>query len=190
MSVAELPNFVLAREGSLGNRFVALGVHDYHAAALYDSELPYGRNSDRADYRLVLSEGRGTCSTKHVLLAELAREHAHPVELRLGIYHMSELNTPGVGGVLRQYGLAHIPEAHCYLAYRGVRVDLTRAGGSTGSVEYFMHEERIEPLQIGGYKVEKHREFAKIWAADHELSFEQVWRAREECIEALAKANA
>jgi hypothetical protein len=189
VSIADLPNFVLDTEGNLGNRFAALGLRDYHAAARYVSELPYGRNSDRSGYRLALSEGRGTCSTKHALLAELAREHGHPVDLRLGIYQMSELNTPGVGGVLRRYGLAHIPEAHCYLAYQGARVDLTRPGGSTGSVEHLVHEERIEPSQIGAYKVEKHREFAKSWAAEHELSFEQVWRAREECIEALAGAN-
>jgi hypothetical protein len=55
--------------------------------------LPYGRNSDHSDWRLVLGEGRGTCSTKHALLADLARENRRHVALMLGIYEMDEDNT-------------------------------------------------------------------------------------------------
>jgi hypothetical protein len=74
----------------------------------------------------VLTEGRSTCSTKHALLAELATEQHLPVALMLGIYLMSERNTPGVGSVLTRHGLAEIPEAHCYLMHDGVRIDVTR----------------------------------------------------------------
>ncbi|MEO8071760.1 MAG: hypothetical protein ABI686_00790 [Acidobacteriota bacterium] len=56
--------------------------------------MPYGRNSNRADFNLVLKENRGMCATKHALLAALAAEHNQPVFLTLGIYEMNEGNTP------------------------------------------------------------------------------------------------
>jgi len=37
--------------------------------------LPYGRIADRNKFWLVLDEGRRTCTTKHALLSEVAREH-------------------------------------------------------------------------------------------------------------------
>ena len=39
----------------------------------------------------------------------------------LGIYEMSDRNTPGVGRVLTAHGLSYIPEAHCYLRCQGER---------------------------------------------------------------------
>lgn len=186
--VEALPNFALAGETGLGAGFVALGRRDYHAAARHVRRIPYGRNSRRADYGLVLREGRGTCSTKHALLAALAGEHGRSVELRLGIYEMNADNTPGVGPVLRPYGLDGVPEAHCYLAYRGARVDLTgiEAASPFGCL---LHEETIGPDRIGAYKVDAHRHFVREWAAERKLDFEHVWRTREECIEALSARN-
>ena len=142
---------------------------------------------------LVLEEGRGTCSTKHAILAALAAENAppnvRPVELRLGIYEMDEGNTPGVGPVLHRRGLACIPEAHCYLAHGGVRVDLTRL--EEGEVEMrFLEEKRIRPHVIGPYKVEWHKRFVREWAGARGLDAAEVWRVREECIGALAEDDA
>ena len=119
--------------------------------------LPYGRNTDRSDWRLVLKEGRGACSTKHALLAELARENGRHVALMLGIYEMCEDNTPGIGAVLERHGLPCIPDAHCYLAHEVTRVDLTREVEGAEYIELFLHEEEIYPRQIGEYKVRAHR---------------------------------
>jgi hypothetical protein len=105
MSVAPLPDFPLDPQLPLGGRFAALGLRRFHAAAEYVWRLPYGRTTDRADYTAVLTERRGTCSTKHALLAATAREHAQPLQLVLGIYEMDERNTPGVGSILKQHGL-------------------------------------------------------------------------------------
>lgn len=184
-ALERLPNFDLEPGAGRSAQFIFHGNRNYHAAARYVWQFPYGRNSDRSDYGLVLTERRGTCSTKHALLAALAREHDRPVELRLGIYEMDGNNTPGVGPVLRRYGLDGIPEAHCYLAYCGTRVDFTRAA-STEPVEDFLHEETIEPEGIGAYKVEMHRRFAREWALQRDLDLEQVWQIREECIHALS----
>ncbi|MGI8860813.1 MAG: hypothetical protein ACR2HO_11800 [Rubrobacteraceae bacterium] len=178
-----LLDFPLSPATAFGGRFVAENIRDFRSAARHVMLLPYGRNSDRSDYRLVLEEGRGTCSTKHALLAALAREYDRLVNLRLGIYEMDGLDTPGVGPVLLRYGMDFIPEAHCYLAYRGVRVDLTGAGERKTLA--FLDEEEIEPSQIGAYKTERHREFVRDWATARGLDPEMVWRAREECIQAL-----
>ena len=184
MSAAALPETPLNPRGELGTRFAGLGLRDYRSAARYVGDLPYGRNADRADYRLVLREGRGTCSTKHALLAALAREIGLGVELRVGIYLMDGENTPAIGDVLGRHKLSRLPEAHCYLAYRGRRVDLTGAGGVPPA--RFLREEAIDPEQIGAYKVGVHRAFMERWSGENGLDFEEVWKTREECIAALS----
>ena len=184
MSLEKLPGFRLERSGQVGSRFLALGVEDFRQAAACVRDLPYGRNSDRSDWSLVLDENRGTCSTKHALLAVLAREHEADVGLRLGVYLMDGANTPAVARILDAHGLAGLPEAHCYLAYRGERVDVT--GVEADTVEEFLYEESIEPEQIGSYKVQLHRQFVRTWAAELSLDSERVWRVREECIGALS----
>jgi hypothetical protein len=187
LSIERLPSFALHTERPLGRRFAALGLGDYREAARYVRNLPYGRNSDRSEWRLVLEEGRGTCSTKHALLAELARENGLPVALVLGVYEMDAANTPGVGAVLREHGLRCVPEAHCYLAHNGARVDLTRERGGAEQIEGFLHEEEIESHQIGEYKLQAHREFVRRWAGRRGLDPARVWQTREECIAALAE---
>ena len=182
-----MPSFTIDAERPLGRRFAALGLGDYREAARHVRTLPYGRNSDRSDWRLVLEEGRGTCSTKHALLAELARENGRPVSLVLGFYKMDGANTPGVGAVLSEHGLRCVPEAHCYLVHEGARVDLTREGEGAEQVEDFLHEEEIEPHQIGEYKVGLHRDFIRQWAASRGLDSARVRWVREECIAALTE---
>lgn len=188
-----LPCVVLQPRGPSSAEIIARGVTDFRAAGRYLQVLPYGRTADRADFNTVLREGKGTCSTKHALLAEIAREQELEIALTLGIYEMHERNTPGVGAVLTRYGFASIPEAHCYLTYQKLRIDITRSGADPAeSITQFLHEEVIVPEQIGDYKIKLHREFMQRWINSHmELlggrSFEEVWQIREECIAALAQ---
>jgi hypothetical protein len=188
----DLPEAPLRRAGPCSASLLRAGCATYRDAARYLHELPYGRNSDRSDYRLVLVEGRGTCSTKHALLAAVAREQGLPVSLRVGIYDMSEANTPGVGRVLTAHGLDSIPEAHCYLAYGGERVDITRSGVAPQSEIPRLHREwTIEPSQIGEHKIELHRRYLEAWLGHPlrlGLSLAEIWRIRESCIAALSSA--
>ncbi len=80
-----LPNIKL--EGSTHTRtmFLALGITDFYQAIDYVHQLPYGRNSDRINYLQVLSEKHGACSTKHALIAELARSLNIDLRLKLGL---------------------------------------------------------------------------------------------------------
>jgi len=121
-----LPPHPLKEPGEITSAFARAGVYDYRAAARHVSHLAYGRNNDASDAMVVLSEQRGTCSTKHALLRRLAFEQQLPVKLMLGIFEMSGKNTPGVGSVLKKNGLESLPEAHCYLRAGGRRIDATR----------------------------------------------------------------
>ncbi|MGO9604996.1 MAG: hypothetical protein ACLQAT_16690 [Candidatus Binataceae bacterium] len=166
-----LPDAILKPAADVTRAFFGIGVRDYRAAARHLNHLPYGRNSSRTETLAVLREGHGTCSTKHALLKELAIEQKLEVALVIGIYEMTERNTPGVGRVLEKYRLAYMPEAHCYLRYREDRVDVTRAlaDGPSEPIARFLHEEEIVPPQVGDYKVGRHQSFI-----------------REECIAALS----
>jgi hypothetical protein len=189
-----LPCARLVGDGAVTRRFRDRGITDFAAAARYVQLLPYGRTSSRDDVALVLTEGRGTCSTKHALLAALAGELGLDVVLTLGIYEMSEANTPGVGPVLARHGLASIPEAHCYLVSDGRRIDVTRNVEGAEPITAFLHEEPIRIDQIGAYKVELHRRVLVDWTSrDPEAqgrTLNELWAIREECIASLSEPAA
>jgi hypothetical protein len=192
LPLVTLPDFPLSEHEPLAQGFLALGLRSFVDAARHVWELPCGRNSDPADFRLVLTEGRGTGSTKHALLAALARAHGQPVKLTLGIYDMHERNTPGVGVILERESLSGIPEAHCYLVVHQRRVDVTHPGPaaeSTAAKACFFTEEQIEPEDIGAPAEEKLRAFIRDWAARRRLDPEHIWRVREACITALSMSN-
>ena len=188
-ALEQLTDRPLAVDGPVTRLFRASGIHDFAGAARHVLQLPYGRIADRSKFWLVLEEGRGTCTTKHATLAELAREQNIDVQLVLAIYEMNERNTPGVGRVLNKYGLAYIPEAHCYLRYKGERIDVTGAAIGAEPIDMFLYEELITVDQIGAYKNDLHKKFLRDWTtrtnAMQGRSLEDAWRIREECIAAL-----
>jgi hypothetical protein len=187
-----LPDVPLGPARQVTEEFIRLRVCDYRGAARYLNRLPYGRNSSRTDALAVLRESRGTCSTKHALLKLLAMEQQIEIALVVGIYEMSERNTPGVGRVLAKYSLACVPEAHCYLRYHGIRIDVTRALAEAPAepIVHFSYEEEITPPQVGEYKVLLHQDFIRRWLTQRRnvvgYDYDEIWRIREQCIAALS----
>ena len=191
-AISLLPNAPLLSAGPVSRAFKRAGCHSCQAAALTLLYLPYGRNSDPTAQLAVLEEHHGTCSTKHALLKRLIDEQeVDGVELRTGIYAMTDANTPGIGPVLAQHGLESIPEAHCYLVVEGQRIDITRQlPPGVEPITTFLAEEVITPDQTTMYKREFHRRFlGERIAADaypgHTL--DSLWAVREQCIAALAE---
>ena len=182
---------ILKPAGPVSNKFIAVRVKDFRAAAKYINCLPYGRNTNRSDALVVIHEGRGTCSTKHALLRRLAMEQELDIALVIGIYEMNGWNTPGVGEVLDKYGLESLPEAHCYLRSGQTRFDVTREIQlhPREQITHFIYEEEIAPDQIGDYKESVHRGFLMQWMKDRIIgngqTLDDLWRIREECIAAL-----
>jgi hypothetical protein len=139
----------------------------------------------------VITENRGTCSTKHALLKQIAGlNHIPGVELIIGMYKMNGANTGNIAPVLAEASFDYLPEAHCYLKINGKRIDLTHPGSGIGKLENDILEEIvIQPEQVGTFKVDYHKQFMKKWLAESKVqkSFEEVWTVRECCIQALSK---
>lgn len=189
LSLSIIPDLQITDRGPISRQLLDRSIPSYRDAAAWVMNLPYGRNSDRARFSLVLSENRGTCSTKHALLAELANELEIPnLELMVGIYYMNEQNTPGVGAVLHRHGLSFLPEAHCYLLYAGSRCDFTKADCTP--LTKGISETAITPDQIGVLKESIHKQYLKQWIKSEcsQLSEKEIWHIRERCIAALSLA--
>ena len=178
-------NFELSGEGTLTRQCQALGISDFIGLTNYIKALPYGRNSNRADFGIILKEHKGTCSTKHAFLKQVAIEHAKDsIQLCIGIYKMNGVNTKGVGETLKHYGLDYIPEAHTYLKVHDQVFDYTSPNSNTTFYADLLYEASIRPEDIGSYKVELHQDFLKQWIPKENIpySFEELWAIREQCI--------
>jgi hypothetical protein len=166
----------------------SLGFEAFDQLAEHVRKLPYGRTSNAEDPLAVLRQGRGTCSTKHQLLAAVAQDCDHSeVQLTVGIYEMSEENTPGVGAVLNKVSLTSIPEAHCYLSIEGERFDFTGLPvGNSSPLEVLIAEYDVSPRHLQQMKMGLHKDAIAAWAKDHGISKEAAWATREACISALS----
>jgi hypothetical protein len=154
-------------------------------------DLPYERCTPGDDPYQVLTERCGTCSSKHRLLAVAARDSGHAeLKLMVGIFRMSEANTPGVGRVLSRAGQPFIPEAHCYLVSTNERFDFTGlTGGQESPFAVIEAEYVVDPDVLPGEKSRLHRRAIDAWRVEVGLSFDDAWMLREECIAALSASH-
>lgn len=183
-------NFKISADKELSNFANKLGLYDSEALIRFIQKTPYGRTSNRTDVSLVFTENRGTCSSKHALIKAIADENDfHHLDLVIGLYKMSESNTPKIGDVLTKNNLTYIPEAHCYLKYDNLPIDITSHNSNFENIKNSIIEEIIiQPFQIGNYKVKYHQTFLKDWIIrkDIKLSFDEIWKIREQCISNLS----
>ena len=146
-------------------------------------------NSNREDLSLVSKENKGSCSSKHAFLKEIANQNNIPnIQLIIGIYKMKESNTK-IGTILSKNGIDFIPEAHCYLNINGERLDYTTGSSSFEKIKNDLLEEiEIEPYQVGEFKIKFHQDFIKTWLSNSNttITFNQLWAIREQCIAFLS----
>ena len=180
-------DFPIGDVGKLSRAVRSRGYRQFAEVAEAIRRLPYGRLNSEDDLA-VLDEERGTCSSKHRFLAALAHECGHPeVKLMLGLYSMSEKNTPGVETVLRAEGLAAIPEAHCYLMCGERRFDFTGLPfGATSPIESLTDERCVSPSDLRSVKATYHHDAIVDWALTRDIDPKRAWAIREKCIELLA----
>ena len=152
-------------------------------------QIPYGRNSNREDLSLVISENKGTCSSKHAYLKDFAIKNKIPnVQLIIGIYRMNEKNTK-IGTILSENNLEFIPEAHCYLKIDGKTVDITSKDNDFDKIKAdLLKEIEIQPYQVADFKVNYHQNYLKNWLTEtnSKFSFDEIWKIREICIQKLS----
>jgi len=154
--------------------------------------IPYGRNSNHFDFSLILTENKGTCSSKHAYLKDFAnKNNIKNVKLIIGIYKMNERNT-AIGKLLSDNNLDYIPEAHCYLKIDSIPIDVTSRKSFYHSIKDAILEEiEIMPIQVADFKVEYHQNYLKNWieATNQTKTFEEIWAIREQCIAFLSLDN-
>ena len=180
----------LTANDELTKKLRTIGIKNWSQLIEYIQKLPYGRTSNRTDLSLVISEQKGTCSSKHALLKQVADlNDIKGIQLVIGIYKMSEANTPGIGTHLSDNGLSYIPEAHCYLKVDEIPTDYTSADAAFFKIQNDILEElAIKPSQISQFKVEYHQQYIKSWLKENVVTqnFEELWKIREDCIQTLS----
>ena len=143
--------------------------------------MPYGRNSDRSDYRLVFDEEIGACSTKSALVKAVAVENGWDnVKLCLGIFMLSEKTHPLLKNSLKEGGIDAIPEAHTYLKINNEIRDVTGLEDGNESFEKSLQMEmEISPDKIGTFKVNWHKAQLVAYAFENGMSPNNLWEIRE-----------
>jgi hypothetical protein len=153
--------------------------------------IPYGRNANRTDFSLVLTENKGTCSSKHAFLKEVSSNFTNDeVKLIIGIFKMNGSNIPKIKEILIDNAIDYIPEAHCYLKINGIPNDFTVEDSLYPRIKNdILNEIEIESYQVADFKVNYHRDFLKKWITETNQSknFEEFWMIREKCIEKLSE---
>ena len=185
-------NFQLTSSEIYSSAFRELGINDFHSACDYLQQLPYGRNANRHDFLLTLSEGKGTCSSKHAILAYLADENGQKdVELIVGIFLMNADTHPKLTDFFSDKAYDSIPEAHCYLRYDGERFDYTDSSNALERIaSRIVREQRAEPQQLVEWKPAIHRHYMEGWLKRNlqiELTIDELWTEREVAIDLLSK---
>ena len=179
----------LNSKDELTELIVSKKIQTWEDLKAYVRDLPYGKNKNRSDFSLVIKENKGTCSSKHALLKQVADLNGIPdIELILCLYKMNTTNTPGIGIVPDEHNLAYIPEAHCFMLEEGIPADLTNADATMSRFENDIIEEiSIAPYEVVEFKINYHKDYLMQWLVKERipLSFDQIWSIREQCISNL-----
>ena len=132
---------------TISDKFLSLGVETFISACRYVQEFPYGYNSDRDDLMILFKENKGTCTTKHAVIATLAEELDLPIAKYVGIYAMTEKIVTGTNEILKKHNLPFVPMIHCFLVYGSYRVDLSEGNdnGKKKSIEDFLFAQQVVP---------------------------------------------
>ncbi|WP_040278504.1 hypothetical protein [Psychroserpens damuponensis] len=183
--------FNLLDSKPLSKQCIALGLTNFESVYEFVKQLPYGRNTNRSDYTLILKERKGTCSTKHAFLKAIALENNYEdLQLYMGIFKMNKENTSKISSILDAHKLDYIPEAHCYLKLNNVIKDITfNTNEAPIFAKTLVHEALITPEQIGDYKLKWHQAYLKSWLVNQNisLSYNDLWKVRELCIAQLSE---
>lgn len=185
------PDFDIKSMGQISKEFTDRNIVTFKQASLFIKQLAYGRNADKNNLATVFTDNCGTCSTKHALLKRLADENEfEKVKLIVGLFKMNKKNTPQVSSTLQKYNLEYIPEAHCYLKFEDKIIDLTKLNSKpTDFLDELIEEIEILPEQITDFKVNYHKNYLASWLDKNKqinLSLNELWEIREECIQKLS----
>ena len=182
--------FDIVSSGPISLAFIDKNINTFSQASLFIKQLPYGRNVDKNNSSTIFTDYCGTCSTKHALLKQLADENNFKkIKLFIGLFAMNKINTPAISVTLSKNNLNYIPEAHCYLKFDDQILDCTKTNSHPNDfINDLIEELEIAPDQITDFKVNYHKRYLLNWLKENKqlnLTLEQLWNIREQCIEDL-----
>lgn len=174
-------------KGKVSEEFIKIGISDFYDAFNYVKKLSYGRISNRKDPTLVLTEKKGTCSSKHNLLALLAEENDFDkVRLMLCIFKMNTDNVYGSKEILQKYDLDFIPEAHNFLLINNKVFDATwESMPARTPTDDILVSKPVEVNWNIKYKEQYHKNYINHHSANWKYSTNQLWDIRSDIIESL-----
>lgn len=146
-AINTLPETTIVEAGVISKTFLIQGITTFQDACRHVHHLPYGYNTDHDDLFALFQEGKGTCTSKHAVIATLAQELGLLVEKHIGIYAMTEALATGAQTIIDRYRSPNLPMVHCFLQADTVRVDLTTGNhnGKNGPIKEFLHTIPVVP---------------------------------------------
>jgi len=178
-------NFILTQDAPITNLLRDDYCKSFEDVCQLIAHLNYKRNSNKSKVTCVLDDRYGTCSTKHALLKTIAEEHGrNDIKLVVGIFLMTSTNSPKVAGILQEFNLHGIPEAHCYLMHGNNIYDYTFAKSTLQFEADLMQIIELNAAIDISLKESLQQSFLKRWIAQEHIpyTFEQIWAIREKCI--------
>ena len=150
-SYDKLPDAEIKSGGELSRKFLELGIKSFKQACEYVNKTEYGYNSDYDDKLIFFKEKKGTCTSKHAVIAGLAEELNIPLYKHVGVYKFTEEISTGANEILKKYNIPYIPMIHCFLVYRNLRFDLTEgnSNGKNTPINELIYEEEVDPFISG-----------------------------------------
>ncbi len=147
-SYDNLPDVELIPSGPISSYFLKLGIKTFKNAGKFVHDMEYGYNSNKDDKMILFKENKGTCTTKHAVIAALAKELDIPLRKHVGVYRFTEDVSKGANNIVEKYNIPYIPLTHCFLVYKNHRFDLTEGNnnGKETTIDEFIYEEEVEPF--------------------------------------------
>jgi hypothetical protein len=185
------PDKPIVDKGSIARTFLKLDIDHFHNACRYVHELPYGYNSDRDDLMILFKENKGSCTTKHAVIATLAAEMEIAINKHIGVYAMTEALVTGTQKILDRYKLPYLAMVHCFLVFEGHRVDLSEGNqnGKNGPIDDFLFMEQVTANISGKEEYLLYRralnEHILALPEFHSINIKTILKAREEGLSLL-----
>lgn len=147
-SYDKLPDAKITPQGEISKKFLKMGIASFKEACIYVHKMEYGYNSTYDDDMILFKEKKGTCTTKHAIIAGLASELDISLKKNVGVYRFTEEITTGVQEILNKYEIPYVPMVHCFLVYNDYRFDLTEGNdnGKKTSIKEFIQTREVEPF--------------------------------------------
>ena len=185
--ITVLPNVTLQANDSVTAQFLQKGITTFHGACQWVKDLPYAANANSENSMILFEDGFGNCTTKHGAIARLAHAHGLPIHKNLGFYRLNDDIVTGVNVILEPYGLAFIPQIHCFLAYEHYRVDLTEGNchGKNKTIEDYDFVVEVPPDLSRSQHHDYYRTYIKRYCSQYpqlaNLDEAKIFELLEEC---------